>query len=227
VRCVVCRDARHKDGLSTNAVSFALIDASKKKIVNIRDGRDVVFLPNTKFGREEALILSVDGSFIQMWCRAPQSENTKEGTWKEGSCYRSLLGVEADEDYVECRRLALLSSGPKLALLLFGTRVRHERSCLVIGDFAHIDDPYIDIDAWKCLLPSMKTSAVCWLEPKETIESLIDLPSYQDGRRLIASATGALVMLLSPCLQRLAEVSTVILSFVDSHGIPHSGILLP
>jgi hypothetical protein len=75
-----CRDAGHKDGLSTNAVSFALIDASKKKIVNIRDGRDVVFLPNMKFGREEALILSVDGSFIQMWCRAPQSENTKEGT---------------------------------------------------------------------------------------------------------------------------------------------------
>jgi hypothetical protein len=157
------------------------------------------------------LILSVDGSFIQMWCRAPQSENTKESTW-EGSCYRSLLGVEADEDYVECRHLALLSSGPKLALLQVGTRVRDEQSCLVIGDFAHIDDAYIDIDAWKCLLPSMKTSAVCWLEPKETIESLIDLPSYQDGLRLVASATGARVMLLSPSLQRLAEVSTTLSS---------------
>jgi hypothetical protein len=147
-----------------------------------------------------------------MWCRAPQSENTKESTWEEGSCCRSLLGVEADEDYVECRRLTLLLSGTKLALVLVGTKVRDERSCLVIGDFANIDDPYIDIDAWKCLLPSMKTSAVCWLEPKETIESLIDLPIYQDGRRLIAAATGARVMLLSPSLQRLPEVSTALSS---------------
>jgi hypothetical protein len=98
-----CRDAGHKDGLSTDAVFFALIDTSKKEIVNIRDGRDVAFLPNSKPGREEALILSVDGSCIQMWYRAPQSKNTKESTWEEGSGYRSLLGVEADEDYVECR----------------------------------------------------------------------------------------------------------------------------
>jgi hypothetical protein len=45
-----CRDARHKDGLSTDAVSFALIDTSKTEIVNIRDGRDVVSYPTRSLG---------------------------------------------------------------------------------------------------------------------------------------------------------------------------------
>ena len=86
---------------------------------------------------------------------------------KKGAVIGLFWESEADEDYVECRRLALLLSGPKLALLLVGTRVRDEQSYLVIGDFANIDDPHIEIDAWKCLLPRMKTSAVCWLKPKE------------------------------------------------------------
>jgi hypothetical protein len=217
-----CRDAGHKDGLSTDAVSFALIDKSKKEIVNIRDGRDVAFLPNLKPGRKKALILSVD-AFILMWCRAPQSENTKESTWEEGRCYRSLLGVKADEDYVECRRLALLPSGPKLALLLVGTRVRDERSCLVIGNLANLDDA--NVDDWTCLLPSLKTSAVCWLESKETIESLVDLPFYQDGQRLIAAATGVRVILLSPSLHILAEVANALsspsLSPMGSHTVAY------
>jgi hypothetical protein len=205
-----CRNVGHKDGLSTDAVSFAFVDTNKKEIGKVYDGRDVAFLPNAKPGQEHALILSVDGSFIQMWRRSPQSEDTNESPWEEGSPFRSLLGVEADEDYVECRRLALLPSCPNLALLLVGTRVRDERSCLVTGDLANLDDP--NIDDWKCLLPSIKTSAVCWLESKETIESLVDLPCYQDGQRLIAAATGLRVMLLSPSLQILAEVSTALSS---------------
>jgi hypothetical protein len=218
-----CRNAGHKDGLSTDAVSFSFIDTNKKELSKIYNGRDVAFLHNAKPGHEQALILSVDGSFIQMWHRSTQSDDTNERSWEEGSPFRSLLGVEADEDYVECRRLALLPSGPKLALLLVGTRVRDERSCLVIGNLANLDDA--NVDDWTCLLPSLKTSAVCWLESKETIESLVDLPCYQDGQRLIAAATGVRVILLSPSLHILAEVANALsspsLSPMGSHTVAY------
>jgi hypothetical protein len=209
---LLSRGVEHEDGLFANVVSIAFIDTDKGELVGVREGRDVCFLPNAKPGEEQALVLSVDGSSIRMLRRAPAPEDDEDEdereTWVESDPARALLGVEADGEYVEVSRLELLSSGGEPSLFLVGTRVRDQCSCLVLGNPAKIGD---DEDAWKGLIPSLEKDPVCWLKT-ETVQTLVCLPSFRDGRNLLAVATSSRVILLSTELRVVAKVSTKLTS---------------
>jgi len=111
---------------------------------------------------------------------------------------------------VEGSRPVLLCSGEKPDLLVVGARVRDERSCSVLGDKSNVGED--DTNAWKSLIPSTKKGPVFWLEPKETIQSLLNLPSYQDGRHVLAAATNSRLVLLSMARRVVAEVTTQLVS---------------
>ena len=218
------RGLEHKNGPSTDAVSIAFVDTIKGDIIHVLEGRDIVLTCTAKpGGSEQALILSVDGSSMKKLCRVPSSNDSKEGVWEESDTARALLGFEADEEYVEGNLLVRLSSGEKSALLVVGTRVRDERSCLIRGGLSNVGVD--DFDAWKSLIPTMRKDSVFWLEPKETIQSLINLPSYQDGRKLLAVATNSRLMLLSMEMRVVAEVCTQLssasLAPLGSHAVAY------
>jgi len=111
---------------------------------------------------------------------------------------------------VEGSRPVLLCSGEKPDLLVVGARVRDERSCSVLGDKSNVGED--DTNAWKSLIPSTKKGPVFWLEPKETIQTLLNLPSYQDGRHVLAAATNSRLVLLSMARRVVAEVTTQLVS---------------
>jgi len=93
------RGVEHKDGLSFDAVSIALVDTGKGEVVDIREGRDIVFMPNSKPGSEQALILSANGSSIHVLRRVPSPDDSEESsTWEENEPARTLLGFDADEE---------------------------------------------------------------------------------------------------------------------------------
>ena len=64
-------------------------------------------------------------------------------------------------------------------------------------------------------------------QTKGTIESLIDLPSYQDDRRLIAARRCTCDAAFAISTETCRGFHHVILSFVDSHEIPHNGHTAP
>jgi hypothetical protein len=63
---VMCPQINNEEGLSTEALSIALIDTKTGKFVDIHNGKDIVFMPKSKACEEQALVVSVDGSFSQM-----------------------------------------------------------------------------------------------------------------------------------------------------------------
>jgi hypothetical protein len=65
-RIVRSRDTDLCAVVSTEALSIALIDTKTGKFVDIHDGNDIVFMPKSKACEEQALVVSVDGSFFQM-----------------------------------------------------------------------------------------------------------------------------------------------------------------
>jgi len=93
---------------------------------------------------------------------------------------------------------------------VIGTRVRDERSCLVLGDVSNLGED--DNDAWKIIIPSTRKGPVFWLEPEEAIQSLLNLPGYQDGWHLLAATTSSRLVLLSMEMRVVAEVTTQLVS---------------
>jgi hypothetical protein len=55
---VMCPQINKEEGLSTKALSIALIDTNTGKFVDVRDGKDIVFIPKYKACEEQALVLS-------------------------------------------------------------------------------------------------------------------------------------------------------------------------
>ena len=45
---VMCPEVNHEEGLSTEAMSIALIDTKTGKLVDVREGKDIVFMPKAK-----------------------------------------------------------------------------------------------------------------------------------------------------------------------------------
>jgi hypothetical protein len=203
---VMCPQINNEEGLSTEALSIALIDTKTGKFVDILDGKDIVFIPKSKACEEQALVLSVDGSSVQMLRRVRSTGENEAKTWEQSDPARVLLGVKANDEYVEGSQLFLVSSGENIALLVVGTRVRDGRACLVLGDVVTLKED--DQDSWKSRIPTLEKSAVYWLDPMESVQSLVNLPRNQDHSNVLAVATSSRVLLLSTELKVLAQTTT-------------------
>jgi hypothetical protein len=133
-----------------------------------------------------------------------------------------LLGVKANDEYVEGSQLFLVSSGEKTALLVVGTRVRDGRACLVLGGFVTLKED--DQDSWKSCIPTLEKSAVYWLDPMESVQSFVNLPRNQDHSQMLAVGTSSRVLLLSTELKVLAQTTTQLscsLAPLGSHTVAY------
>jgi len=87
---------------------LCLMLSSKGELVEIHDGGDICFLPNTKHCERGAST----GFTIQMLRgveRVPPPEDSEESTWEQGNPARELLGYEADEMIIYGMQLPLYS----------------------------------------------------------------------------------------------------------------------
>jgi hypothetical protein len=93
---LMCPQINNEEGLSTEALSIALLDTKTGKFVDIRDGKDIVFMPKSKAREEQALVVSVDGSSVQMLPRLPATDENEAKTWEQSDPARVLPGVKAN-----------------------------------------------------------------------------------------------------------------------------------
>lgn len=197
-----------------DASVIALVDASKKEpgvsSIQTIEGRDIVFLPQGEINSTRALILSKDGSAISILTRS----DTK---WEAGPACRSILAVEANQDYVECRRLLLVTSGPKFGLVVIGTRVEDGKSCVVGGELTD------SIKNLAGLLPNMESDLVFWLENGEDVLAVTATPRTEDGRGVVAIGTTRRTLLLSPDMKLLSDTREIVtcpaLACLGSHAV--------
>jgi hypothetical protein len=197
-----------------DASVIALVDTSKKESggvsIQTMEGRDVVFLPQSEVSSTRALILSKDGSGISILTRAGSK-------WEAGPACRSILAVEANEDYVECRRLVLVTSGVKFGLVVIARRVQDGKGCVLSGELT---------DSTKnlaVLLPNMETDPVFWLENGEDVLTVLATPRTEDGRGVVALGTTRRTLLLSPDMKMLSETKEIVgcpaIACLGSHAV--------
>lgn len=195
-------------GLSMDCVLIALLDSEKKKNVGIEivEGRDIAFLPYDA-GKCRALILSKDGGSVSIL----QESSTG---WDKGSACRPILGVECDENYVEALRLFVVSSDLKHGIAVVGTKQSDERSCILCGPMAAMDE--FAGDDWTKGLPEMSPSQPClWLKGSEAVLSIISLPVSKSSPatpQKLAVSTPSRVFIFDSNLEVQAELKTHVAS---------------
>jgi hypothetical protein len=191
--------------MSMDFVSIALVPEPKSGPVDIDvlEGRDVVFLPS-QGGAMRALVLSREGSSVSCYQQGSSG-------WIKGHAFRPILGVEADDTYVEGQRLFLLDRNEKYGLAVVGKRYADDRSCILCGRSAGVD--LLSGDKWKGLLPYLSPGEPClWLQDGEDVLSLICLPSRADVQPKIAVSTSRRMLILSTRLAVLAVSQTMLTS---------------
>ncbi len=113
-----------------------------------------------------------------------------------------------------------------MALLVVGTRVRDGRACLVLGDFVTLKED--DQDSWKSRIPTLEKSAVYWLDPMESVQSLVNLPRNQD--RSFQCVGGCHQLTCTFAINRAQSLGsdhyTIFFTLSRSAGITYRGVLL-
>jgi hypothetical protein len=191
--------------MSMDFVSIALVSEPKSGHVDVDvvEGRDAVFLPSQN-AAIRALVLSRDGNSVSSY------QQSSKG-WIKGDAFRPILGVSADDTYVEGQRLFLLSRNEKYGIAVVGKRYADDRSCILCGRLAGVDQ--IADDKWKGLLPDLSPGEPClWLQDGEDVLSLICLPSRVGVSPKIAVSTSRRVLILSTSLAVLAASQTMLTS---------------
>jgi len=210
----------NSQGISVDPISFTLVDTTDGSILDTRDGRDIVFLPMDNQGCERALVLGQDGTIMYM-LRRQNTDDISIVSFEEGPPFRPLLGFDAGDNYIECRRLLAVSEKGKQGLVLAGTRVSDSQVCLVAGNFSEPDES--SLGGWTRMIPNMKDGYVLWCKPGEEILTLSELPQYEEGRRCIAVATQSRVALLSNAMIIRSEanvmLSSISLASIGSHCV--------
>jgi len=211
-------------GLALDPQQIRIYDTKNGKVVESREGRDIVFLPS-KPGAEKALVMGADGTMIYMMTRraSPKDEDGKEketsmAGFDDGIPFRPLLGFENDQHYIDCRRLLAVFSGNEICIVVVGKRVSDGQVCIVAGNRDVLQE---DMSR---LIPHVKEGSL-WLRHGEEVLSLSELPQYeQEGRHCIAVATHTRVMLVSPArLNIRAEMNCALatssLASIGSHAV--------
>ena len=203
-------DPASTKGKTNDCHKIAMIEAKElngvtaNRIVQMLDGKDICFLPHTTSDAvPHALILGT--GVVTLHARKPNDNRI----WQPSTSYRPILGVDANDDYVECRRLVVCPYQEKVALLAVGTKVKDNKSCIVLGKL----EEYTGADGeavWSNMLVNIEEHPNFWLEEGEEVTQIVSLPWEQVIKGGIAVATDKRVMILSPELRLLSELKITV-----------------
>jgi hypothetical protein len=204
----------NKEGASSSSASSS--SSSFGRMVQLLDGRDICFLPSAATSADDnsnttttigplALVLSKEGGSVVVIQRKPDKQSKK--VWQEGTAFRPILGVEAGDSFVQCRRLVLSKCQSKIGLLAVGTKISNGKSCILSGPLEEFTTVAEEGDAWSNLLPNIDESPVFWFDTGEEVTLVVSLPWEGDIRGGVAVATSKRILMLSPNMKRLSEMS--------------------
>ena len=195
----LCSKTGFKDGMSMDAVAIAIVDYSNTTpLIEVLEGRDISFWSLADDGTPRGMILTKGGLSLNYF-----SWDAEVGACTFGTSYRPLLGVEDDENYIECRRVYCYSGAAKVGVVTIGTKLRDNRTCIVAGDLCSEND--LSSDKWLDLLPNVMTGRSCWLKPSEEVFSIVGLEGDESGYRNFSISTSERVVILSSAMQISAE----------------------
>ena len=188
---------------SVCAVSFhgkdeiALVDfESDSAVIKMVQGRSLVFLP--RVDEVCGLVLASSGSELAYFQWAQGADV------KFSATYRPIIGVDTDEDYIECCRIVLFSEGGiKVSLAAWGRRARDGRQCIISGEPCDLSE--LQPDNWSKVLANIVTGRHFWMKKKESIVSIVGLQGDGHGYRNFAIATSLRVMILTSALTIAVE----------------------
>lgn len=202
--------------ISLNPTHFCIYDTNTGKMLESREGRDVVFLPSSKAGEEKLLVLGTDGTMIYILKRknvdCPSS--TTEGLFEGGTKYRPLLGFSNDEAYIDCHRILIVSSTTDVGLVVIGKRVSDGQVFVVAGKCQSSIEEDRDVAQ---IIPHVQDSCLR-LHKSEEVLNFRELPQYEEGRRCLALVTQFRVLLVN--LPRLNIRSQVKCELASSNLAP-------
>lgn len=198
----LCSKEAVKEGISMDAAVVVFIYRSESGVVvRAVNGRDAVFLPRLDGEQPRGLILQKDGLGLTYF------------TWdkNELKCilsktYRPILGVEDDQDYVECKRILLSAGASNISLLAVGIRLRDLRTVVVSGEL--VEMPRLGPESWSSLLPNIVTGRSAWLEYFENVISFAGLEGDDSGYRNFSMVTSQRVLILSSGMEVASEYRT-------------------
>lgn len=187
-------------GFTLDATKIAFIDYSGSAAAfNVVEGRDVAFWSSEEPNSPCGVILSVDGSSLTSFTWDPS-----ERSCKLGSAFRPIVGVDTDDNYVECRRVFAFTGPSVIGLVVVGTRHKDGRSCILSGDLCPMVD--ISLDNWSKLLPNIVSGHSLYLDGNEEVFSLIGLEGDDSGYRNFALSTSSRVLIVSSGMEISASV---------------------
>eukprot|EP00977_Amphora_coffeiformis_P021910 scaffold10056_cov164-Amphora_coffeaeformis.AAC.7 len=196
----LCSKTGYKDGMAMDAVAIAVIDYSTSTpTIEVLEGRDISFWSLDENGTPRGSILTKGGLSIVYF-----SWDAEIGACEFGASYRPLLGVEDNQDYVECRRVYCYAGSSKVGVVTVGTRLRDNRICIVGGDLC--PETELTSEKWSSLLPNIVTGRVCWLKANEEVFSVVGLECDDSGYRNFALSTSERVIILSSAMEISAEI---------------------
>lgn len=195
-----------QQGLRLEAVAIALVDFSgSSPALKVVEGRDITFWSHEGTGKASGLILSSDGASLTFfsWDENPRS-------LKMGKACRPMLGVEANDSYIEGRRIFAFTGASKVGLVVVGTRHSDGKSCATSGDLCDITAA--TEESWSDLLPNIVSGRSLWFDDAEAVFSVVGLECDDSGYRNFAVATSTRVLILSSALDITAQVKATLSS---------------
>ena len=179
-------------GPSTEPSLICVVDYSvSDPIIRVIKGRDMVFWPQEMDENPSGLLLATDGSALIhfRWIH---------GDLVFGTSYRPFLGVDADDNFIECRRIYCITGASKLTLLAVGLKHKSMRTCIVGGELCDLKS--ISPENWAVLLPNAAKDHSIWFKEGETIENIVGLQCDDNGYRNFAVTSSSRVLILSSAL---------------------------
>jgi hypothetical protein len=177
-------------------------------VVQLVEGRDVVFLPPTSpDGESAALVVSSNGGSVSLW-KCKKMSKALVSPWKKDSSSkpcRPILGVDPKDQksYVEFRQYVSTRFQNQVSLVAVASG-SNSKFCLVAGALVEGDR----LEDWSKLLPNMKENPVLWLEEREQISLVVPLPSEGAIKGGLGVVTTQRILIVSCNLKILAAVDS-------------------
>jgi len=205
-RSSLCAKMGSTNGFSLDASHIAFVDYSvASPVIHVVEGRDLAFWSSEGPNRPCGVILSSDGSSLTTFSWEKGKSNLRYG-----SAFRPIVGVDTDENYVECRRVFAFSGPSVVGLVVVGTRHRDDQSCILVGDLCPMAD--LSLDDWSNLLPNIVSGRSLFLDDREEVFSVAGLECDDSGYRNFAVATSFRVMIVSAGMEVVASVRAQVTS---------------
>lgn len=188
-------------GFTLNATKIAFVDyTGSPAAIQVIDGRDVAFWPSEGTDSPFGVVLSIDGSSLTSF-----TWDSSERVCKLGAAFRPIVGVDTDENYVECRRIFAFAGPSVVGLVVVGKKHKDGRSCILSGDLCSVAD--LSVDKWSALLPNIVSGRSLFLENEEEVLSVVGLEGDDSGYRNFGVATSSRVLIVSSGMDIAASVT--------------------